>query len=65
MQTSSRDIVDDGTIRNLLAGLLGTAAGLIGVGTIAATQLLFTYVPFMQELFRHAAYFPLSTAYPS
>jgi magnesium-transporting ATPase (P-type) len=33
------------------AGLLGTPAVLIGVGTIAAAQLLFTYVPFMQGLF--------------
>jgi magnesium-transporting ATPase (P-type) len=32
-------------------GLLGTPAVLIGVGAIAAAQLLFTYVPFMQQLF--------------
>lgn len=32
-------------------GLLGTPAVLVGVGTIAAAQLLFTYVPFMQGLF--------------
>lgn len=32
-------------------GLLGMPAVLIGVGTIAAAQLLLTYVPFMQGLF--------------
>ena len=34
-----------------LRGALGTPAVLLGVGGVAALQLAFTYVPFMNELF--------------
>lgn len=34
-----------------LAGVVGTPAVLIGVGTIVTLQFAFTYVPFMQRLF--------------
>ena len=38
-----------------IAGVVGTPAVLIGVGTIVALQFGFTYVPFMQRLFGTAA----------